>query len=462
MPQTNPRRQNPGHPNFWIHILEKVKGPARIYVLAGLAVFLVSSLFLVNYRSYAVVIDSNEAVLAASKQEANKVLAQLAEQKSQGTGLEVNLNPDLKFVGVWDFHRQALAGDELKGQLAKFSIFQSNGVGISVEGQVIAVLIDESAAQKVLTVLKERYAMNEDTRVSFAEKVKLVEVVAPESDLLGFEDALEYICTGGEEVQTYTLREGDNLWDLAVKAGISMEELEVANPGVKNDRLQIGQVINTSMNSPLINVVASYESMVTEDIPYRVQEKQDNSLYKGERKVVDPGRPGEKEVIYRVIYRNGLEVDREVVAEKVTREAEPRVVAQGNRMLVASRSSSGSGLLAWPAAGGIVSPYGPRGGRMHTGIDIAGNHGAPVVASEAGRVISAAYQGGYGLMVEINHGGGVVTRYAHLSSAAVKPGQQVERGQLVGRVGSTGNSTGPHLHFEVIMNGQHRNPMTYL
>ena len=149
---------------------------------------------------------------------------------------------------------------------------------------------------------------------------------------------------------------------------------------------------------------------------------------------------------------------REVLSERVIKEPEARVVARGSRMLVASRSS-GSSLLAWPAGGGIASPYGMRSGRMHTGIDIAANHGAPVIAAEAGRVMSAAYQGGYGLMVQIDHGGGVVTRYAHMSSAAVKSGQQVERGQLIGRVGSTGNSTGPHLHFEVLMNGQHRNPV---
>ncbi|MFA7467420.1 MAG: M23 family metallopeptidase, partial [Desulfotomaculaceae bacterium] len=98
----------------------------------------------------------------------------------------------------------------------------------------------------------------------------------------------------------------------------------------------------------------------------------------------------------------------------------------------------------------------------HLGVDIAASHGSPIVAAEAGTVVSAGYQGGYGLCVDINHGGGVVTRYAHLSSSAVKSGQSVERGQFVGRAGSTGNSTGPHLHFEVIVNGVHKNPSLFI
>jgi len=461
LPRAQTRKQNPGYSQLWMQFSQKLNGPMRLFILAGLAVLLVSSLVLLSYRSCAVLVDGNVVALATSRQEATRVLAQLVDQKRQHDGLEVTINQDLKLNGIWDFNRQGLAGEQLKEQLMGSLVYQSNGVGIAVEGQVVAALSDEVAAKQVLAALKDRYTVNEVARVSFAESVELVDVVVPESDLMDFDTTFEYILTGGEEVQTYTLREGDNLWDLAVKAGVTMEELEAANPGVKHDRLQIGQVVNMSMNSPLINVVASYEKTVTEEIPYRVQEKQDNSLYLGERKVVEPGRLGEKEVIYRLVYRNGLEIDREVVAEKVNQPAEPRIVAKGNRMLVASRSS-GNSLLGWPAAGGIVSAYGPRGGRMHTGIDIAGNTGAPVVASEAGRVVSASYQGGYGLMVVISHGGGVHTRYAHLSSAAVKSGQQVEKGQLIGRVGSTGNSTGPHLHFEVLINGQHKNPVTYL
>jgi murein DD-endopeptidase MepM/ murein hydrolase activator NlpD len=99
---------------------------------------------------------------------------------------------------------------------------------------------------------------------------------------------------------------------------------------------------------------------------------------------------------------------------------------------------------------------------MHEGIDIGAGYGSSVVAAAGGTVIAAGWDGGYGKCVQISHGGGTVTRYAHLSSINVSAGQRVDRGQLIGLVGSTGNSTGPHLHFEVIIGGQPRNPVNYL
>lgn len=100
--------------------------------------------------------------------------------------------------------------------------------------------------------------------------------------------------------------------------------------------------------------------------------------------------------------------------------------------------------------------------RPHRGIDIVASVGTPVVASANGRVASAGLRGDYGLLVEIDHGHGVSTRYAHLSRATVKVGQTIERGQQIGAVGTTGLSVGPHLHYEVLVNGRHSNPRRYI
>jgi murein DD-endopeptidase MepM/ murein hydrolase activator NlpD len=103
-----------------------------------------------------------------------------------------------------------------------------------------------------------------------------------------------------------------------------------------------------------------------------------------------------------------------------------------------------------------------RDGRMHQGVDLDCGYGGAITAAAGGRVIAAGWEGGYGKAVEVSHGNGLVTRYAHLSNIEVSPGQNVDRGQLVGLGGSTGNSTGPHLHFELIVGGEPRNPMNYL
>jgi septal ring factor EnvC (AmiA/AmiB activator) len=127
-----------------------------------------------------------------------------------------------------------------------------------------------------------------------------------------------------------------------------------------------------------------------------------------------------------------------------------------------------SGHFIWPAQGPVVSGFGMRwhpilgGYRMHTGIDIAADYGAPIVASDDGVVLFVGWYGGYGNTVIIDHGGGYSTLYAHCSSILVSQGQAVQRGQAIARVGATGYATGPHLHFEIRVNGVPVNPMTRL
>ena len=126
--------------------------------------------------------------------------------------------------------------------------------------------------------------------------------------------------------------------------------------------------------------------------------------------------------------------------------------------------TSGSGQFTWPVPGGkIISRWGAsRGNRSHQGLDISGAHGANVVAADSGTVITVSYGSGYGNYVTISHGNGIQTLYSHLTSSAVSVGTSVSRGQVIGYVGSTGNATTPHLHFEVFVNGTRVNPEPWL
>ncbi len=128
---------------------------------------------------------------------------------------------------------------------------------------------------------------------------------------------------------------------------------------------------------------------------------------------------------------------------------------------VATGAPSASGMV-WPVNGTLTSGFGPRWGRMHEGIDIAGGSGTPIAAAAAGTVIVAGWNGGYGNMVVVDHGGGISTAYAHMSSISVSVGQSVGQGTVVGGMGTTGHSTGVHLHFEVRVNGAATNPLAYL
>ncbi|MEA2685184.1 MAG: hypothetical protein QOE93_379, partial [Actinomycetota bacterium] len=140
-----------------------------------------------------------------------------------------------------------------------------------------------------------------------------------------------------------------------------------------------------------------------------------------------------------------------------TRQIEAETEVEGE----SSAGVSASGLV-WPADGPITSGFGYRWGALHAGIDIGAGYGSPIWAAEAGTVILADYNGGYGNCVVIDHGGGFSTLYGHMSSIDVSEGQYVDGGEYLGDVGSTGNSTGPHLHFETRVGGEAENPMRYL
>jgi murein DD-endopeptidase MepM/ murein hydrolase activator NlpD len=124
--------------------------------------------------------------------------------------------------------------------------------------------------------------------------------------------------------------------------------------------------------------------------------------------------------------------------------------------------------FGWPVSGPITSPFGMRtdplgrGFRMHTGIDIGAPMGSTVTASAGGRIIYAGWEGGYGNTIIIDHGGATSTLYAHLSQIFISQGQDVQRGQAIGAVGCTGNCTGPHLHFEIRLNGVPTDPTARL
>ena len=141
--------------------------------------------------------------------------------------------------------------------------------------------------------------------------------------------------------------------------------------------------------------------------------------------------------------------------------AQARDAAASAASAARSSTPSASGFI-WPVAGPVTSPFGMRWGRMHTGIDIGAPYGTPIHAAAAGIVIYSGWMSGYGNLVFIDHGGGISTGYAHQSSIAAANGAHVAQGQVIGYVGCTGHCFGPHLHFEVRVNGTPVDPLGYL
>jgi murein DD-endopeptidase MepM/ murein hydrolase activator NlpD len=178
-------------------------------------------------------------------------------------------------------------------------------------------------------------------------------------------------------------------------------------------------------------------------------------LLSGRRALLDSVRGDREEIEAEA---RDLEKRSSALANEI-RKAQGLVRAPSGAIAVGPASSAG---LVWPVNGAITSGFGPRWGRMHEGLDIAGGSGTPIAAAATGTVISAGWSGGYGQLVVLDHGNGLSTAYAHLSSISVAPGQTVPQGSAVGGMGTTGHSTGVHLHFEVRVNGAAVDPLGYL
>ena len=211
----------------------------------------------------------------------------------------------------------------------------------------------------------------------------------------------------------------------------------------------------------LLDVTVTEETSC-QTIPAPVEEREDPGLLVGERQVIQEGADGLAERVDRVILRDGREESRQTVSETTVTEPVAQVVAVGT----GTGPEAAAGRFRWPCQGRVTSPFGARHifgtEGFHRGTDIAAPQGTAITAAAAGRVCFAGEKGSYGNLVQIDHGNGYVTRYAHCAAFLAQEGDWVEQGQEVALVGSTGRSTGPHCHFEIRWQGEPFDPESCL
>lgn len=433
--------------------------------LGIVAVLIIGAIFishLVKNLEYAYGVEVDGKLIAVVKSEslANSVIKELTGEQSKKYGKAVQVKQEITYKKVPKDKNQLVDQKQLKEQLQSLLVYQLQGAQVKVNGKTQFQFEDKAVAEKFIAELKKKYKVNDRAVVAFEEKVEIVEGGVDANKLLTVPQAIKRVQEAGK-IPYYEVQQGDTLWDIAVSNNISVDKLIEINPGFEPELMQIGQKLKLSEKQPLINVVCTYEQVKEETIPAPTETRRNDTMIQGESKVIQAGQDGVKEVKYKIVAKNGEETAKQVIKEKVIKEPVPEIVEKGTRVLVATRNFGG-GRLAKPSGGYVSSSFGKRWGRMHEGIDLAGPVGSPVVAAEAGKVIRAGWYSGYGKCIDISHGGGMVTRYAHLSRIDVSVGKSVQRGEIIGAVGNTGRSTGPHLHFEVRINGKPQNPMNYL
>ena len=236
------------------------------------------------------------------------------------------------------------------------------------------------------------------------------------------------------------------------------------------------------------SISLSTDIVYTRDVAYDTKVKYDEDKSSSYKKVTTKGVNGEEEVTLRTTFVDGVQTDAVQTDAKTIKKAVDEVVVKGKAEDTSSSTGSSStssdsssssssnssssyttgssGMFAWPLpyTHTLTSTFGTRWGRLHGGLDISdgGVYGQPIYASASGTVtFSGGDNSGYGNYVIIDHGSGYTTLYGHCSSLVAVTGQYVNQGDLIGYVGSTGNSTGPHLHFEIRLNGEKMDPLGY-
>lgn len=352
----------------------------------------------------------------------------------------------------------------------------THACGIYIDGQFVCAVKNEADAKTVFNSILAPYeteAKNNGYIVGFAETIDYVQGLYRDDESVMWDAAeLESTLVNEKGRETYITAEGDTLESISSAYGTGENELESLNPDIDFEELSEGTVLTVKDAEKYISIKKTVTTTSIREVEYETVKRRDATKYSGYRSVVQKGVNGSERVTKTQIYIDGVLYDTEYSYETIE-EAVDEIVTVGTRtsyngVYIGEASSSG---FLWPAPSChyVSSPYGWRNSGWHNGIDLVksggGALGTPVIASKSGRVeVVQRSSSGYGNMVLINHGDGYKTRYAHMVKGSIKVsvGDYVEAGQTIGKVGSTGNSTGPHLHFEVIVNGETRNPKNYI
>ncbi|MBR2085668.1 MAG: peptidoglycan DD-metalloendopeptidase family protein [Oscillospiraceae bacterium] len=339
--------------------------------------------------------------------------------------------------------------------------------GVYVDGEFIGAVENRDKVVKAMANELDKYASKLNAMVNevyYTKEIGYQEGVFLRSSLLPEERMIRKLTATSVKEGTYTVTSSDTPQLVAATHGMTEAELLGLNPRIAR-RFREGMRLKVYNYSRAIPIAYTQTMNVTSFIDYSTIRVETSALNRGVEKVIAKGVIGERTSEVLVTYVDGTEESRKVLSTAITKLPVPEQIGIGtySAQPASSRTKlSGSGQFGWPVNGGYISDH-FGGERKHKGLDIAAPTGTEIYAAEGGTVYRAGYNpGGYGINVIIDHENGYRTLYGHCSDVVAYAGQVVEKGQLIAYVGSTGDSTGPHCHFEVRINNICQNPEDYL
>ena len=337
--------------------------------------------------------------------------------------------------------------------------------GLYVNGELVGAIKSSADLNYLLqNLLNEAKGEDKTAKASFVENVESVNGLYPVQRILST-DGIKEILQGTQQVGSYTIEEGDTFEGIAEKLQLSAEELGTFLNGVSIEQLTAGDQVLLTQENPLLTIKIVKEESYEAAVPFTTVTVNDDTQTTDYSAVTQEGADGKEQCVDQVTYIDGVETSRETVSRTILQEPVDKIIAVGTQKKVEPVEGVATGEMTWPVpyTHRVMSTYQMRWGKMHNGIDISssGIRGQSIVAADGGTVTYVKYHNyGYGYHLMIDHGNGMSTLYAHCNSINVTPGQKVAKGQVIATVGTTGDSTGNHLHFEVYRNGSRIDPLS--
>lgn len=345
---------------------------------------------------------------------------------------DFTLQPNKDFIVLEEqvFKTDTKGEKEVMAQVADGLNIQASAFALVTDGETTVYLKDKASYDETLRQLKLAYATPEELK--------------------------EWETNEASDKPLPELAKGESrITDLFFTEKVFGLTKQVAPEKV----MTVDEAVAFLLENEKVSVNVRKEQKVAKAIAHKSIEKEDKELLVGKTKVKEQGKDGQKELTFAVQEENGKEIERTQTGEQITAEPIDEIILNGTKPLPVI----GTGKFAWPADGGYISSgRGERWGRLHNGIDIARPDTLAIKSADHGIVKAAGAAGTFGNRVVVDHQNGYETIYAHLSKIDVKTGDKVPKGTKLGDMGTTGRSTGIHLHFEVSLNGTTQNPLNYV
>lgn len=437
---------------------------AYLLPLVALGIFGYTVKTVLNYNyTLAVEVDGNVVGYVKNEQVFDEATAEIAQRIKPINGETVDWKIEPRYtVAISDETMEvgAMADSILRASSDEIS----DATALYVNGQIVGVTTEGEKLEQAIAAMKAPYEdpNNPNLRVEFTKEIGIENGIYATNSLSSADDIIA-ILNGEEQGELiYEVQKGDVPSSIASQHGLSTQQLIDMNPqqDILNF-LHIGDKLIIQQSMPYLQVRRIETRTEQENIEFKKVERDSNELGFGQSKVVQQGENGLDEVVREYVYYGDSTEPSAVTEISRVHLKEPvdQITERGKRLANGDLVQTANGPLMWPVPGHrYVSRWASS---KHGGADICAPYGTPIYAANSGVVVTAGWHWSYGNHVVINHGNGMTTIYAHASKLLVSPGQAVQQGDMIALVGSTGQSTGNHCHFEIKINGARRNPHDY-